>query len=94
MQKLDIRAIHPLHIATSYLDSGKTCYIIVDMLVNHLIYNRNYKNYITNKHGHTVFDNLFLSVLRSHSTALLSTVDGTLGERARYAGAQVDIYGR
>lgn len=93
-QKIDIGAIHPLHIATSYLDGGKTCCLIVDMLVDHLMDDRKYKNCVTNEHGHTIFDNLSLSVLRIHSTAPLSTVDGTLGERARYAGAEADICGR
>lgn len=36
----------------------------------------------------------FLSMLRSHSNAPLSIVDGSLGERARYAGIEVDICGR
>jgi len=93
-QMIDIGTIHPLHIATSYLDGGKTCCLIVDRLCRFLVVQRYYKDCITNEHGHTVLDNLFLSVLRSHSSAPLSVVEGSLGERARYAGSEVDICGR
>ncbi|KAK5943158.1 hypothetical protein PMZ80_004164 [Knufia obscura] len=91
---VDIGAIKPLHIATSYLDGGSSCCMIIDELCAFLRFQGRYKSCITNEHGHTILDNLFLSVLRSHSDAPLSIVDGSLGERARYAGTEVDICGR
>lgn len=93
-QAIDIATIHPLHIATSYLDGAKSCCLIVDELCSFLRFQGRYKNCITNEQGHTILDNLFLSVLRSHSNASLSIVDASLGERARYAGVEVDICGR
>ncbi|KAK5101483.1 hypothetical protein LTR24_000539 [Lithohypha guttulata] len=93
-QTIDVGTIHPLHIATSYLDGGRTCCLIIAELCAFLRFKGRYRDCITNEHGHTVLDNIFLSVLRSHSNAPLSVVEGSLGERARYAGSEVDICGR
>lgn len=85
-QMTDIGTIHPLHIATSCLDGGKTCCLIIDELCTFLRFEGRYRDCITNEHGHTVLDNLFLSMLRSHSNApcqlsmdLLANVPGMPG---------------
>lgn len=90
-EKLDVKGTYPLHMATSYLDGGSTCCNILDILCQSL---PNLVTIYTNDYGHTVIDNLMLTILKAHSSCTLSTLDDTLPQDSRFAGAEVDICGR
>lgn len=84
-----------LHIATSYLDGGNTCCLIVAELAKFAItFSNPWTGGLINPNGHTLIDNIFLTILRSHADVPLSTVDSKVGKSARYSGQEVDICGR
>ncbi|KAK5454309.1 hypothetical protein LTS15_006309 [Exophiala xenobiotica] len=93
---LDVKTTYPLHIATSYLDGGSTCCNILDLLCGSLFargYSRPSDVYI-NDHGHTVLDNLMLTILKGHSSSSPDMLDENLTRDARFAGIEVDLCGR
>ena len=91
---LDLTGIHPLHLATSYLDGGSTCCLVVNRIMYCVLDTGPLRRFLINDHGHTVLDNLLLSILRSHTSTPIRGVDTALGQGARYAGQEVDICGR
>ena len=91
---LDLTGIRPLHLATSYIDGGSTCCLVVDIIMKHVLLTGSLKQFVINEYGHTVLDNLLLSILRSHTRTPIRGVDTALGQHARYAGQEVDICGR
>jgi hypothetical protein len=48
----------------------------------------------TNELGHTVLDNLMISILKSHTDCLPGTVDEAFNKQKRFSGEEVDICGR
>ena len=99
--KVDITEVHPLHIATSYLDGSKTCCLVLDLLCCHRFnYHLNLplafwiRKLHTNHLGHTVLDNLMIAVLKAHSSCRPGTVDKTWAQEKRFVGEDVDICGR
>lgn len=88
---IDAKPAYPLHIATSYLDGSSTCCNILDRLCLNLLRPR---RFYTNDHGHTVLDNLMLTILKGHSNTSLDIIDESLTRESRFAGIEVDLCGR
>jgi hypothetical protein len=86
--------IYPLHLLTSFLDGSKTCCNLLDAALNQLAeYSRIDKIYVNN-HGHTVLDNLFISILKGHTSCLPRVVNDKVSKTKRFTGEEVDICGR
>ncbi|KAF2688343.1 hypothetical protein K458DRAFT_427949 [Lentithecium fluviatile CBS 122367] len=90
--KRDTPSIYPAHLAATYLDGGKTCCQIMDLLLGSDKFDRG--AFDRDSKGHTVLDALMLRILRSHSGTLLEVVDDNLRGVQGYAGEEVDICGR
>jgi hypothetical protein len=88
---IDMKTVYPLHIATSYLDGGSTCCNILDRLCSTL---PRLNTFYTNDHGHTVLDNLMLTIIKGHSNSSPDLLDSTLTRDSRFAGIEVDLCGR
>ncbi|KIX03560.1 uncharacterized protein Z518_07113 [Rhinocladiella mackenziei CBS 650.93] len=88
---IDIKTVYPLHIATSYLDGGSACCNILDHLCSSL---PRLNTFYTNDHGHTVLDNLMLTILKGHSNSSPDILDETLTRDSSFAGIEVDLCGR
>lgn len=88
--KRDISSLHPLHLATSYLDGAKTCCNILSLLYDV----SNLKDMYINHLGHTVLDNLMITILKAHTSVSPRVVDVSLEKGTSFAGQEVDICGR
>lgn len=90
----DVTRKFPFHLATSYLDGAKTCCNVLDLLVSHLVGPNLIGSLYTNDLGHTVLDNLMISILKAHTSCPPVTVDDRWGKLKRFAGEEVDVCGR
>ncbi len=90
-EKVDLSSLYPLHMASSYLDGHKTCCNIFTALLKGT---PNLRAMLVNELGHTVLDNLMISVLKSHSSAAPTICDDKLKNSCRFPGEEVDICGR
>ncbi|MCJ1396054.1 hypothetical protein MMC18_008941 [Xylographa bjoerkii] len=89
------RRLNPLHLATTYLEGSKTCCSIVnELLLGKVEVNLNFRVASVNNLGHTVFDNLMINILKSHTSATPGLVDDSLREEKRFPGEDVDVCGR
>ncbi|KIW64180.1 hypothetical protein PV04_09133 [Phialophora macrospora] len=88
---VEVKTVFPLHIATSYLDGASTCCNILDLLCSKL---PRLSTFYINNYGHTVLDNLMLTILKGHSSSSLHAIDETLTQESRLAGIEVDLCGR
>ncbi|CZR64442.1 uncharacterized protein PAC_14340 [Phialocephala subalpina] len=86
--------IYPLHLLTSFLDGSKTCCNLLDAALNHLAGGNRIDKIYVNDHGHTVLDNLFISILKGHTNCLPDVVDDKFSKMKRFTGEEVDICGR
>jgi hypothetical protein len=94
--KLVASNLNPFHLATSYLDGSNTCCLIFRELSLHAPSEwqlRGRKNN-TNDLGHTLLDNLMITILRNHTSVSPGTVDNALRTRHLFPGQEVDICGR
>lgn len=84
------------HLATSYLDGSKTCCLILKELFRCVPFESRLRmrNGYTNDLGHTILDNLMVTILRNHTSVSLGTVDNALKMRYLFPGQEVDICGR
>jgi hypothetical protein len=89
----DITSLYPFHIATSYLDGYKACCDIFTALLRFHWGQKLLEVYV-NELGHSILDNLMISILKSHSAATPADVDDTLKDTTRFNGEEVDICGR
>jgi hypothetical protein len=48
----------------------------------------------TNHLNHTVLDDFMMAILKAHTSCLPSVVDDAFKKEPRFAGEEVDIYGR
>jgi hypothetical protein len=94
--ELALSNLNPLHLATSYLDGSKACCVILEELFScaPFEWRQRMGNGDTNDLGHTVLDNLMITILRSHTSVSLGTVDNALKTRHLFPGQEVDICGR
>ncbi|MCJ1381270.1 hypothetical protein MMC17_004379 [Xylographa soralifera] len=94
VEKIDseITGFYPYHLATTYLDGSRTCCNILSTLLNRL--REKYRHTDTNNLGHTVFENLMITILRSHTSIRPTEVDDSLRDEKRFPGEETDICGR
>ncbi|KAI1207805.1 uncharacterized protein F4807DRAFT_167323 [Annulohypoxylon truncatum] len=86
--------ISPFHLAARFLDGGKTCCMVMDVLLTELDDSLSIGvNYI-DKSGLTVLDTLFVTIIRSHSTVPPQTLGNAFTGQTRYPGQEVDPCGR
>jgi hypothetical protein len=89
------RGMFPFHLAASYLDGSKTCCSILDKLVEFLLIgDTSLRKIYVNHLGHTVLDNLMISILKAHTSCSPGLVDDAFKKEQRFAGEDVDICGR
>ncbi|CAG8957534.1 hypothetical protein HYFRA_00010400 [Hymenoscyphus fraxineus] len=86
-----VLGLYPHHLATTYLDGSNTCCNLLDATVNNIRFSA--QLYI-NDYGHTVLDNLFITILKGHTCCPPVTVDDTFRKLRRFLGKEVDIYRR
>jgi hypothetical protein len=93
--KLVLSNLYPFHLATSYLDSSKSCCLIFKELHYYapLEWGPREKG-CTNDLGHTLLDNLMITILRNHTSVTPGTVDNALRTHHLFPGQEVDICGR
>lgn len=89
-EKIDPTPLHPYHPATSYLDGPKTCCDIVGVLASYIEGSQVRATYV-NQHGHTVRDNLMISIIKSHTSTKPVSLDDSLKDVIRFTGEEVDI---
>jgi hypothetical protein len=90
---VDMTALYPFHMATSYLDGHKACCDILTVLLLETP-GLHISSLFTNELGHTILDNLMISILKSHSSSVPAIVDDSWKDTTRFIGEEVDICGR
>jgi hypothetical protein len=90
---IDYLSLYPLHMAMNYLDGSKTCCDILTWLVTRLTGPQLRETFV-NELGHTFWDTLMVTILKSHSSTRPSIVDEAWREAKRFPGEEVDICGR
>ena len=84
--------LYPFHLAISYLKGSKDCCLVLEGLL------RNYppaiRKLYVNDLGHTVLDQVMITILKAHTSCWPSVVDFTLKKENRFEGEDVDICGR
>lgn len=86
--------IHPYHVAATYMDGGTTCCTILAKLMNRLGDRDPVAGNNEDGMGHTIFDCLIISVLRSHTNFMPEDVSSSFANMKRYLGAEKDTCGR
>jgi hypothetical protein len=92
-KRINIASLHPMHLATSYLDGSKSCCDILTIVGNFNTRSPDNEIYF-NEHGHTILDNLMIAIIKSHSSAKPEVVDDAFKGVGRFIGEEVDICGR
>jgi hypothetical protein len=92
--ELDFSGLYPFHLATSYLDGSKICCNILDSLVLDSDAKNSVRKLYVNDLGHTLLDNLMISILKAHTPCLPGIVDEAFKKEKHFAGEFVDICGR
>jgi hypothetical protein len=93
-EKSDISSLYPLHLAITYLDGSRSCCQIFALLGDFLNRAAHDKGMLTNGLGHTLLDNLFITILRNHSSTPPGAVDDAFKLDRKFAGDEIDICGR
>lgn len=91
---VNVSGLHPFHLATTYLDGSRTCCNILDYLVLGRPNKVSIRKLYMNDLGHTVLDNLMITILRSHTSCSADLIDSAFTKNHRFAGEEVDICGR
>ncbi|KAK1992965.1 hypothetical protein LX36DRAFT_731091 [Colletotrichum falcatum] len=92
--RLNIGAIHPYHLAASFLDGGHTCCLVMNDLIRSLQHTYPIALHNFNADGHTVLDSLMVSILRSHTHLSPVEVSPSFINCTRFPGEEKDICGR
>ena len=90
--KFQPTGFYPFHLAATYLDGSKTCCRIFHELCNGLP--DSLGRVRVNEHGHTILDQLMITILKAHTSCLPSVVDVVFKSESRFEGEDVDICGR
>ena len=85
-----IKGLYPFHLAIAYLDGSKACCNIINDLMSKLPLHQ----YWANDLGHTVLDQVMISILKSHTSCTPNVVNSSLKNQKRFEGAEVDVCGR
>lgn len=89
-ENVDITGLYPLHLAVRYLDGSKTCCNVLEALDPPRALRKIYVNDL----GHSVLDQLMITILKAHTSCLPSVVDVIFKKDKRFEGEEVDICGR
>lgn len=90
---MSFASLRPFHLATSFLDGFKSCCNILPSLAM-FVSGPQLREIYTNERGHTVLDNLMISIIKSHTLAKPVVMDSSLTNVTRFIGEEVDICGR
>ena len=90
--RTDVTGLYPLHLAVAYLDGSKTCCSILDGLEE--LDPQSLRKLYVNDLGHTILDQLMITILKAHTSCLPSVVDVAFKKEKRFEGEEVDICGR
>ncbi|KAI4649044.1 uncharacterized protein J4E78_008562 [Alternaria triticimaculans] len=90
---IDPALVHPFHLATSFLDGSKSC-CDVFVVVSQFVPPGHVSEMYLDEHGHTILDNLMITIIKSHTSAKPVVVDDNLKDVSRFIGEEVDICGR
>ncbi|KAH6889439.1 hypothetical protein B0T10DRAFT_513945 [Thelonectria olida] len=88
-----LEAIHPFHLAASYLDGGHTCCMPLTTLSDTLGPTYAFHHNVDSL-GHTILDALMVSILRSHTSVHPEDVSYGFRSPHRFPGEEKDICGR
>ncbi|CAG8977660.1 hypothetical protein HYALB_00006610 [Hymenoscyphus albidus] len=86
-----VLGLYPHHLTTTYLDGSNTCRNLLDATVNNIRFSG--RLYI-NDYRHKVLDNLFITILKGHTSCPPVTVDDAFQKLRRFPGEEIDICGR
>ncbi|UZP40108.1 hypothetical protein NXS19_007924 [Fusarium pseudograminearum] len=89
----EVKSIHPYHLAASFLDGGGPCCTVFDTL-NQVLGRSYLLQHNINDLGHTIFDSLLVSILRSHTNVQPEMVSDEFRALSRFPGEEKDICGR
>lgn len=90
-----LRRLSPFHLAAKFLDGSKACCGVMNELVQRLDGENSIGVNYTDEFGMTVLDTLFISILRSHTSATTLGIEGNLSASGPLIeGGDVDICGR
>ena len=90
--KLDATGLYPFHLAATYLDGSKQCCSILDRIIS--LEGRSLRRLDANELGHTILDQLMITILKAHTSCPPSVVDPIFKKEKRFEGEDVDICGR
>ncbi|KAK6223958.1 hypothetical protein LQW54_000104 [Pestalotiopsis sp. IQ-011] len=93
-EHIDMSKIYPFHLAANYLAGGKTCCNIFTELVSKVEAQNSIGRLYINEMGYTVLDSLMLSILKSHTSCIPTTVDARAPKGRSFDGEEVDMCGR
>lgn len=86
--------VYPYHLAATYLDGGNTCCSLLTILIRHFSGRYAIARNNEDSMGHTVFDCLIISILRSHTNVAPRDVSSGFVDMKRYPGEEKDVCGR
>ena len=91
-EQVDASGLYPFHLAVTYLDGSRTCCgILFGLLAN---FPQSIRKLYINDRGHTVLDQLMITILKAHTSCLPSVVDVVFKKEKRFEGEDVDVCGR
>lgn len=88
-EKYDMSFLNACHLATTYLDGSKACCQILALLLRSEI-----RPNSTDAAGHTILDNLMITILKNHTSVPPGNIDDALKGVPHFPGEEVDICGR
>lgn len=92
-KEVDPSSLYPFHMAASFLNGSESCCDVIFGLSDWISGAKVHKTYL-NEHGHTILDNLMITIIKSHTSAKPFVVDENFKDVARFVGEEVDICGR
>lgn len=92
-QNISLNTLHPLHLATSFLDGAKSCCLIMSVILGYVQGAKAHGLY-RDEYGHTVLDGLMIAIIKSYTSAKPVSVIPGLRDMPCFAGEEVDICGR
>lgn len=91
--ELNLTSLYPFHLATTFLNGLGSCCNILNDIICDLGHGNSIQKLYINDRGHTVLDNLMMTILRSHTSCSPDVVDDTLKNWKRFPGEEIDICG-
>ncbi|CAN9176974.1 unnamed protein product [Alternaria alternata] len=86
-KKVDPSSLYPFHMAASFLNGSETCCDVIFGLSDWISGAKVHKTYL-NEHGHTILDNLMITIIKSHTSAKPFVVDENFKDVARFVGEE------